>query len=70
MKICDVCQQTVSQVGGGPKGMENLDACPSCMDDLHRRIQALNQNLLQDREQRWSVMLQEWRKARAPQPPE
>ena len=68
MKICDICHKTVEQLQGGPKGLETLDCCRVCLDDLHRRIQALDQNLRQQREQQWDLMLQDWRKSRAPEP--
>ena len=67
MKICDVCQQTVEQLQAGPKGMEKLDCCRACLDDLHRRIHVIEQSLRQQREQLWRVMLDDWRKARAPE---
>ena len=69
MKICDLCGQTASQLHGGPKSMETIECCPACYDDLHRRIQALNQTLNQQREQMWGVMLNDWRQARAPEQP-
>ena len=48
--------------------MEKLDCCRACLDDLHRRIHVIEQSLRQQREQLWDVMLQDWRKARAPEP--
>ena len=69
MKICDVCHQTVEQLQGGPKGMETIDCCSSCLLDLHHRIQALNQKLEQQRVQMWGVMLNDWRQARTPEQP-
>jgi ribosome-binding protein aMBF1 (putative translation factor) len=68
MKICDICQHTVTSLSQCPVECANLEMCGDCSANILARFHAVEQRILEVRVQLRIEAVEAWRRERAPKP--
>ncbi|NQU11922.1 hypothetical protein HQ590_14095 [bacterium] len=69
MKICDLCQRVTPRFEQGPVEIEApLEICAACLQDLLRRLEAMDRRIAELRQQQRAEAVAAWRQERSQKP--